>query len=181
MRNAALLLCGTLLVSVSALPSPASADRQKAQRLFEEGTQRYADGKYESAVSSFQAGFREEPLPDFLYNIAMAHQRMRHPDQAVRYLEMYQLLTQDPRERTQARNQIAKIQKERGSSDGGDGGDGSGGPFDFSGPGESRPIHKRPLFWVALASGVVAVAAVTTAAVILTRKEDAVLRLEQVP
>lgn len=175
MRNAALLLCGTLLVGVPALPSPALADRQKAQRFFEEGTQRYADGKYESAVSSFQAGFREEPLPDFLYNIAMAHQRMRHPDQAVRYLEMYQLLTQDSRERTQARDQIAKIQKERGASDG------SGGAFDFSGSPESRPLHKRPLFWVALASGVVAVAAVTTAAVILTRKEDAVLRLEQVP
>ena len=175
MRNAALLLCGTLLVGVSALPSPAGADRQKAQRLFEEGTQRYADGKYEAAVSSFQAGFREEPLPDFLYNIAMAHQRMRHPDQAVRYLEMYQLLTQDPRERTQARDQIAKIQKERGSSDG------SNAAFDFSSPAESRPLHKRPLFWVALASGVVTVAAVTTAAVLLTRKEDAVLRLEQVP
>jgi tetratricopeptide (TPR) repeat protein len=176
MRNAALLLCGTLVVGVPALPSPARADRQKAQRLFEEGTQRYADGKYEAAVSSFQAGFREEPLPDFLYNIAMAHQRMRHPDQAVRYLEMYQLLTQDPRERTQARDQIAKIQKERGAPEG------SGGAFDFSGsPAESRPLHKRPLFWVALGAGVVAVAAVTTAAVILTRQEDPVLRLEQVP
>jgi tetratricopeptide (TPR) repeat protein len=178
MRNAALLLCGTLLVGLPALPSPALADRQKAQLLFEEGTQRYADGKYESAVSSFQAGFREEPLPDFLYNIAMAQQRLHRPEQAIRYLEMYQLLAQDPKERAQAQAQIAKLQKERGLPEGSS----SGGAFDFSsGPGESKPLYKRPLFWVALVSGVAAVAAVTTAAVVLTRKEDPVLRLEQVP
>lgn len=175
MRNAALVLCIALL---AVLPSLAHADRQKAQQLFETGTQRYGEGMYDAAIDSFQAGFREEPLPDFLYNIAMAYQRSKRPDQAVRHLEMYQLLVRDPKERDQAQALIEKIQKERNvQSD-------SSGALNFSGGGpggESKPIYKRAGFWVALVSGVVAVAAVTTAAVVLTRKADPVLRLEQVP
>lgn len=175
MRNAALVLCGALLIGAPALPSPAHADRQKAQQLFETGTQRYSEGKYDAAVSAFQAGFREEPLPDFLYNIAMAHQRSQRLDEAVRYFEMYQLLVQDPKERAHAQEQITKIRLERSATPG------SGGAFDFSGSGQPKPVHKRPSFWIALVSGAVAVAAVTTAAVVLTRKEDTVLRLEKVP
>lgn len=180
MRNAALVLCIALL---AVLPSLAHADRQKAQQLFETGTQRYGEGKYDAAIDSFQAGFREEPLPDFLYNIAMAYQRSKRPDQAIRHLEMFQLLVRDPKERDQAQALIEKIQKERNlESDtsgalrfsGGTGGPGGAG-------GESKPVYKRAGFWVALVSGVVAVAAVTTAAVVLTRKDDPVLRLEQVP
>jgi tetratricopeptide (TPR) repeat protein len=176
MRNAALVLCLALL-SWALLPSPARADRQKAQQFFETGTQRYSEGKYDAAIDSFQAGFREEPLPDFLYNIAMAYQRSKRPDEAIRHLEMYQMLVRDPKERDQARAQIEKIQKERNlQSD-------SSGAFNFSGGGssEGKPIYKRAGFWVALVSGVVAVAAVTTAAVVLSRKADPVLRLEQVP
>lgn len=173
MRNAALVLCIALF---AVLPSLAHADRQKAQQLFETGTQRYGEGKYDAAIESFQAGFREEPLPDFLYNIAMAYQRSKRLDQSVRYLEMYQMLVRDPKERDQVQAQIEKIQKERNlQSD-------TGGALNFSGGGgDSKPVYKRAGFWVALVSGVVAVAAVTTAAVVLTRKADPVLRLEQVP
>ncbi|MFO0576972.1 MAG: hypothetical protein U1A78_23460 [Polyangia bacterium] len=176
MRNGALVLCIALF---AVLPSLAHADRQKAQQLFETGTQRYGEGKYDAAIDSFQAGFREEPLPDFLYNIAMAYQRSKRPDQAIRHLEMFQLLVRDPKERDQAQALIEKIQKERNlESDTSGALNFSGGP---GGGGESRPIYKRAGFWVALVSGVVAVAAVTTAAVVLTRKADPVLRLEQVP
>lgn len=164
----------------------AQADRAMARRHFEQGTGAFQQGKYDAAIAEFQTGFREEPLPDFLYNIALAHQRANRPREAVQYYDLFLLLATSSRDRDEAKAQVARLRRENNLPDP-DGADPSKSPaLQFNktaeeGAAEGKPASRWPI-WVAVAAGVVTVAAVTTAAVVATRPTDPpVLRLEKVP
>ena len=102
---APLALVAALVFSMAAASAgDAFADRAAARRHFEGGTQAYQQGQYDTAITEFQAGFREEPLPDFLYNIALAHQRAGRPRAAVQYFDLFLLLLTNNRDREEARS-----------------------------------------------------------------------------
>lgn len=163
----------------------ALADRAAARRHFEGGTQAYQQGQYDAAIAEFQSGFREEPLPDFLFNIALSHQKARRPKEAVQYFDLFLLLATSSRDRDEAKAQAARLRREYNLPDS-EGASASKSPalqFDKTGGdgAKTSPAPRWPI-WVAVAAGVVTVAAVTTAAVVATRPaEPPVLRLEKVP
>jgi len=170
-----------------ALPGRVLADRQKAQLYYETGTNWFKKGQYDSAITSFQAAFHEEPLPDFLYNIGLSHKAAQRPHEALRFFEMYNLLVKDPAEKAQAAEQIEKMRAEAAQQTA-QSPTQTRGAFDFSQANatqnrttDSPPPRRWPI-WLAVGAGVVAIAAVTTTAVLLTRPSDPpVLRVEKIP
>jgi tetratricopeptide (TPR) repeat protein len=92
-------------------PSAAAPVPPEARRLTERGLERFAAGRYDEAVSDFEASYALAPVPGLLYDLAQAH-RLRGDCAAA--LSFYRrFLEADPggklRERTRAR--IAEMEK----------------------------------------------------------------------
>jgi hypothetical protein len=77
------LLCCALLAS------PALADKEKARAHFRKGMASYMLDRFEQAIPEFEAGFAEEPEAAFLYNLAQAHARLGHHQQAINFYRKY--------------------------------------------------------------------------------------------
>jgi hypothetical protein len=50
-----------------------------AEAAFREGTELFAQGRYEEALSRFEASERMDPGPGKRFNLAMSHARLHHP------------------------------------------------------------------------------------------------------
>lgn len=85
----ALLVVLTFLVSVLAAPRPARADAAKAADLYKRGMAAYALEDWDGAIAEWEKGFREEPKPEFLYNIAQAHRQAGRHEPALRFYQRY--------------------------------------------------------------------------------------------
>lgn len=99
---AMLLVVAALLVS-----QVAQGNKQKGRELFRKGMAEYVLGDYEAAIKKFEAGFREEPEPLFLFNIAQAHRRAKHHVEAIAYFRKFIDFAPDAAERPEAVEGIA--------------------------------------------------------------------------
>jgi hypothetical protein len=68
---------------------------------FDRGMAAFALFHYDEAITEFEAGFREKPSSEYVYNIAVAHQLAGHKDQAVQYYLRYLELVPDAPNRDQ--------------------------------------------------------------------------------
>jgi tetratricopeptide (TPR) repeat protein len=73
LRCAAVALC-VLLGGVAYATPP--GDNAEARTYYREGSLRYQHGDYAGAVDEFQRGYHLVPLPDFLFDMARAYERM---------------------------------------------------------------------------------------------------------
>jgi hypothetical protein len=63
--------------AASAQPTPVSpADVARAEQLYDEGVAATDRGDFAGAISSFQASYAINPLPDVLYNVGMCHKAL---------------------------------------------------------------------------------------------------------
>src|SRR4051812_4119472 len=69
--------------------SPARATKEKAAELYQHGMASFVLEQWDGAIRDFEEGFKEFPKPQFLYNIAHAHQRANRPAQAASYYRKY--------------------------------------------------------------------------------------------
>src|SRR5690242_18171503 len=80
---------GSPLVAVCLLGllagAPARADKDQARAHFRKGMAAYMLDHFEQAISEFELGFAEEPESAFLYNLAQAHARLGHMQQAINF------------------------------------------------------------------------------------------------
>ena len=92
------VVCCIAAVSIAAASGAARAaapdavvdpDTQIARRHFDRGTVLYGEEKYAEAIVEFEAARKVKPLPAFDYNIAKAHDRLEHIDDAVRAYQRY--------------------------------------------------------------------------------------------
>ena len=63
------------------------------------------------AIELFEEGFREEPEPVFLYNIAQAHRLAGHPAEALKYYKKYLALMPTAKNRPEVEEHVANLEK----------------------------------------------------------------------
>lgn len=69
--------------------SEPSYDDATARTHFEAGQNHYEEGRYDQAITEFEAALAASPRADLLYNLYLACERAGRLDDAVRYLDRY--------------------------------------------------------------------------------------------
>lgn len=166
------------IVGVTTAPAPAWANKDRARDLYRRGMAKYVLDKWDAAITDFESGFQEEPLPAFLFNIAQAHRKAGRPHEAISYFKKYLDLAPDSQDRLTVETAIADMEREMRAA----------APPPVIGPEKvvtpvpavalapvPPPAAKRPLWpiWVGVAGGVLVVGAVTATAVVLGQPESA--------
>src|SRR5207245_625534 len=76
-------------VVVLSASSARAGDQEKARACFEKGMNLYAVERWDEAIKEFEAGFLEQPIASFLYNIAQSHRQAGRREKAAAYFEKY--------------------------------------------------------------------------------------------
>ncbi|MCA9577027.1 MAG: PEGA domain-containing protein [Polyangiales bacterium] len=92
-------------------PENADASRQ-AREHFVRGQQHFDAREFAEAVESFEAAAALVPSADLWYNIARAHEELRHFDQAVDYYRRYLRDRVDPPDRARIEQHITELEAE---------------------------------------------------------------------
>lgn len=95
-----------LLAAVFFWSPSARADQGKAAELYKKGMAAYALEDWDGAIAEWDRGFREEPKPEFLYNIAQAHRQAGRHEQAMRFYQRYLDLKPDAADRAEVERLI---------------------------------------------------------------------------
>lgn len=90
--------------SPSATPSRGESD--EARRLFRDGHDQYTEGNFEQALDLFERAYRLSKRHELLYNIALAHDRLRQDEKAVDSYQKFLERAEDPQHRS---NAIARL------------------------------------------------------------------------
>ena len=70
--------------------APTDAERDaEGRRLFVAGAEAFTGGHYEVALASFQAAYELTGRAALLYNIGLAHDRLRHDEEALEHFRAY--------------------------------------------------------------------------------------------
>ena len=117
----------------------------------------FQDGRYEAALSEFQAGYAQRQMPWLLVNIGRTLHRLGRLKEAIAHYQRYQQsdLGTDPETSQKAREYLAQARlllaqaPKAGSADSATGGQ----------P-ERMPLYKKWWFWTAIGGGVAVVAIV---------------------
>jgi tetratricopeptide (TPR) repeat protein len=83
------ILCAAALVLPIPLPTAAPAVRQdpsSAEALYEAGRTAYRLGHFEDAIDKWTRAYAEDPLPSFLFNIALAYRQLYELSGSVEHL-----------------------------------------------------------------------------------------------
>ncbi len=119
----------------------------------------FQDGRYEAALSEFQAAYEQRQMPWLLVNIGRTLHRLGRLKEAIAHYERYQQsgLGTDPETNQKAREYLAQARlllaqapKTPGSAD----------SATAAGGQESAPRYKKWWFWTAIGGGVAVVAIV---------------------
>lgn len=81
-----------------------------AARFDSMAKQAYRAGSYEDALAGFEAAYRADPLPRFLYNQGRAHEKRGNPAAAIDYYEWYLVASPEAEDRA---NLVAFIEMAR--------------------------------------------------------------------
>ena len=87
-----LLSLGWLLCLLVAAPGPARAD---AREHFLRGQTAYQQGNYELALKEWETAYQQEKKPGFLYNLALAYERLGQLEKSIEALKQFTAAT-DP-------------------------------------------------------------------------------------
>ncbi len=75
--------------AVMTLPPSSDEMTAEAQRFFERGVAMFRRRRYDAALAAFTAAYRFAPLPEVIYNLAVASERTEHFGDAVDYYREY--------------------------------------------------------------------------------------------
>ena len=70
------------------LTGSAHAD-DDAVTLYRRGDEAFQAGRYREAIEAFAAGYKLDPRPEFLLNLAQCHRALGNQDKAIDYLERF--------------------------------------------------------------------------------------------
>jgi len=104
-------LLTALCLSLALAGASAHADRGTAEAHYKKGMAAYALEDWDGAIAEFQAGFRDEPTPAFLYNIAQSHRQAKRPEEAVRFYQKYLELAPEAPDRGDVDKLIVQLKK----------------------------------------------------------------------
>ncbi len=97
MRFLVLALALALAAALSAGDASAQLDDETARTFYDAGATAYSAGRFEAALTAFTQGHELSGRPEFLYNIAACHDRLRRSAEAVAYYQRFiEILPDDP-------------------------------------------------------------------------------------
>jgi tetratricopeptide (TPR) repeat protein len=109
-----------LLVAAALAIAPASVARADsedatvaARRHFERAEKLFALGRFEAALTEYEAAFEARPLPGFLFNIGQCHRNLGNHDAAIFSFRKYLRLSPDAENREDVLELIAKLETEK--------------------------------------------------------------------
>jgi tetratricopeptide (TPR) repeat protein len=85
------------------------ADPAAAEAHYKKGMSEFYLDHWDSAAAEFEAGFREEPRPAFLFNIGKAQASAGRPQQAIDAYEKYLRLEPESSERAFVEGEIVRL------------------------------------------------------------------------
>jgi hypothetical protein len=89
-----------------------AADSARAKALFNQGATSFALGKFDEAIESWEAGFKESPNPEFLYNIAQAHRLAGDPAKALFFYKSFLRHSPGAKNRADVQQKIAGLREQ---------------------------------------------------------------------
>jgi tetratricopeptide (TPR) repeat protein len=90
----------------------------EAHALFSAGANALADGRFEEALERFQRAYDLSGRPEVLYNIGLAHDRLRHDTDAAAAFDAYLKLSPDPTRRADAQARLKVLRSEAAPASG---------------------------------------------------------------
>ena len=163
------------------LPIPGRADPAAAKAYYQKGMAEFMLDHYDGAIAEFERGFREQPLPEFLYNIARAHDKAGRPAQAIAYYRKYLELAPAAGDRVAVESRIAELEPAAKAAPTPTSATPPAASVEPGAPApsplvtdrvERKPVTKRPWFWVTVVGGVAVVGAAVAVGVVFGRPHD---------
>jgi tetratricopeptide (TPR) repeat protein len=110
--------CLVVIAALAIAPaSVARADSEDAtvaaRRHFERAEKLFALGRFEAALTEYEAAFEARPLPGFLFNIAQCHRNLGNHDAAIFSFRKYLRLSPEAENRDDVLDLIANLEKEK--------------------------------------------------------------------
>jgi tetratricopeptide (TPR) repeat protein len=109
---AALLL--TSAVARADAPSGETVD--VARQHYRLGLELYMKSRFDEAAIEFETGYRLQPQPLFLYNIAQSARRAGRVDKAIDYYQRYLAASPNAPERAEVERQLVELEQLRAAS-----------------------------------------------------------------
>jgi tetratricopeptide (TPR) repeat protein len=106
----------------AASPASASAPARnqeheaEAHALFSAGALALSDGRFEEALERFQRSYALSGHPEILYDIGIAHDRLRHDQEAIAAFESYLRLSTDTRRRADVEARLNVLRRATGKA-----------------------------------------------------------------
>lgn len=100
--------------AVMTLPPSTDEMTAEAQRFFERGVAMFRRRRYDAALAAFTAAYRFAPLPEVIYNLAVASERTEHFGDAVDYYREYLRARPDDPDRANIERTIRELGARRG-------------------------------------------------------------------
>jgi tetratricopeptide (TPR) repeat protein len=110
MTLAARMALVALVCSIAAAAQADPSEKQRAAAAYKAGMAHYQLEEYDAAIEKFQEGFRLEPQPEFLYNIALCYRQSKRPDKALSYFQKFLRMRPNAPNRADVEQQIENMQ-----------------------------------------------------------------------
>ena len=101
-------------------PNPAHAgDSERASRFETKGKKAYVKKRWDDAIAAFDAAYRADARPKYLFNIAKAYEQKGDLDRAVEYCERYVAEAKEQADKTDGQDLLTmlRIKQEHASKD----------------------------------------------------------------
>lgn len=89
MRLFAYMLCALLVGATAARAQPTDERAIAAKQRYENGMAHFQLEEWDRAISEWEEGFRQKPVPQFLYNIAQANRLSKRYEKALSFYQKY--------------------------------------------------------------------------------------------
>ena len=111
-RTAAVLIVACLPAVAAGAPS--AADKEQAEKAYEEAKDLYKRGQYRAAVQRLTDARALDPgAKELPYNLGLVHEKLGEVDEAIRWFELYLTLEKDEGERERVRSTIKRLEGAR--------------------------------------------------------------------
>jgi tetratricopeptide (TPR) repeat protein len=110
----ALLSSLSVAPSVAHAQSPPTSARTSFKGLVDAGLEAYAAKRYADAIAAFEQAYQLQPEPELVYNVARAHEKALHRDEAIAAYERFSRLPGTTAElRTKALGALESLRAEQ--------------------------------------------------------------------
>lgn len=108
------LVLGSLWLALAVWPGSTvwAADAARAKELYKQGSTYFTLGKFDKAITAWEAGYEARPDPQFLYNIGQAHRLAGNAAKAIFFYKGFLREAPDAPNRADVEQKIAKLQAE---------------------------------------------------------------------